>query len=50
MEKSESLINCKICRSKKVKCSRELPTCSYCSERGIMCIYPDQIKRRGFKH
>ncbi|KXN65344.1 hypothetical protein CONCODRAFT_13095 [Conidiobolus coronatus NRRL 28638] len=47
MDKSEGLINCNICRRKKVKCSRELPTCSYCSERGIMCIYPDQIRRRG---
>ncbi|KXN65345.1 hypothetical protein CONCODRAFT_13096 [Conidiobolus coronatus NRRL 28638] len=47
MEKSESLINCFMCKSKKAKCSRELPTCSYCLERGITCIYPDQIRRRG---
>jgi hypothetical protein len=47
MNKSESLINCNSCKSKKVKCGRELPNCSYCSERGIMCIYPNKIRRRG---
>jgi hypothetical protein len=49
MNKLESLINCNICKVRKLKCSRELPTCSYCSERGIMCIYPDKVRRRGVK-
>ncbi|KXN65038.1 hypothetical protein CONCODRAFT_13520 [Conidiobolus coronatus NRRL 28638] len=47
MNKLESLINCKSCKIRKVKCSRELPSCSYCSERDLLCIYSDQIKRRG---
>jgi hypothetical protein len=47
MDKSESLINCNICKVRKTKCSRELPNCSYCSERDIICIYPDKIWRRG---
>jgi hypothetical protein len=47
MSKLESLINCNMCKIKKSKCSRELPTCNYCSKRGIPCVYPDQIRRRG---
>ncbi|KXN65346.1 hypothetical protein CONCODRAFT_13097 [Conidiobolus coronatus NRRL 28638] len=47
MNKSETLINCNTCKIRKVKCSRELPNCSYCSERDLLCIYPDKIKRRG---
>jgi hypothetical protein len=47
MNKSESLINCNTCKVRKIKCSRDLPNCSYCSERDIICIYPDKIRRRG---
>jgi hypothetical protein len=47
MDKSESLINCNTCKIRKVKCSRELPICSYCSERDITCIYSGKIRRRG---
>ncbi|KXN65939.1 hypothetical protein CONCODRAFT_12348 [Conidiobolus coronatus NRRL 28638] len=47
MEKSESLISCNICKIRKVKCGRELPMCSYCSKRGITCIYPDRIGQKG---
>jgi hypothetical protein len=47
MNKSESLINCNTCKIRKVKCSRELPICSYCSERDIACIYSGKIRRRG---
>ncbi|KXN65218.1 hypothetical protein CONCODRAFT_13276 [Conidiobolus coronatus NRRL 28638] len=31
----------------RARCSRELPECRYCSERGIICIYSDKIRRRG---
>ncbi|KXN68153.1 hypothetical protein CONCODRAFT_9626 [Conidiobolus coronatus NRRL 28638] len=47
MKKLESIINCYTCKTKKVKCGRELPTCSYCSKRDITCIYPDRIRLRG---
>jgi hypothetical protein len=47
MNKSESLINCNYCKSKRIKCSRDLPTCSYCSERDKTCIYSEKIRRRG---
>ncbi|KXN65149.1 hypothetical protein CONCODRAFT_13366 [Conidiobolus coronatus NRRL 28638] len=47
MEKSESLINCFMCKRNKARCGRELPTCSYCSKHGIKCIYPNKIWRRG---
>ncbi|KXN65940.1 hypothetical protein CONCODRAFT_12349, partial [Conidiobolus coronatus NRRL 28638] len=47
MNKFESLINCNSCKTRKVKCGRELPMCSYCSKRGRLCVYSDQIRRRG---
>jgi hypothetical protein len=47
MDKSESLINCNTCKVRKVKCGRELPNCSYCSGRGMLCTYSEQIRRRG---
>ncbi|KXN65880.1 hypothetical protein CONCODRAFT_12408 [Conidiobolus coronatus NRRL 28638] len=47
MNKSESLISCNLCKSKKSRCGRELPTCSRCLEHGITCTYSNQIKRRG---
>jgi hypothetical protein len=47
MNKSESLINCNTCKVRKIKCSRDLPNCSYCSERDMMCVYSDKIRRRG---
>jgi hypothetical protein len=47
MNKLESLINCNMCKVKKSRCSRELPTCRYCSERDIICIYSEKIRRRG---
>jgi hypothetical protein len=47
MNKLDSLINCNTCKIRKVKCSRELPNCSYCLKRDMMCIYPDKIRRRG---
>ncbi|KXN65405.1 hypothetical protein CONCODRAFT_13001 [Conidiobolus coronatus NRRL 28638] len=47
MDESESLINCNMCKRIKARCSRELPKCSYCSKRGIVCNYSDQIRRRG---
>jgi hypothetical protein len=46
MNKSESLINCNTCKVRKLKCARELPNCSYCLERGIICTYSQQIRRR----
>ncbi|KXN68154.1 hypothetical protein CONCODRAFT_9627 [Conidiobolus coronatus NRRL 28638] len=46
MNKLESLISCNTCKIRKVKCGRELPECSYCSEYSILCIYPDKIRKR----
>ncbi|KXN64713.1 hypothetical protein CONCODRAFT_14068 [Conidiobolus coronatus NRRL 28638] len=36
-----------MCKSRKARCGRELPKCSYCSERGLICVYSGRIKRRG---
>ncbi|KXN66229.1 hypothetical protein CONCODRAFT_11986 [Conidiobolus coronatus NRRL 28638] len=47
MNKPESLINCNTCKKRKLKCGRELPECSYCSKRGVLCSYSGQIRRRG---
>ncbi|KAF4948194.1 hypothetical protein FGADI_9822 [Fusarium gaditjirri] len=30
---------CRMCKSKKKACGKELPTCSYCFKRGFECIY-----------
>ncbi|WVQ81781.1 hypothetical protein IAT38_003906 [Cryptococcus sp. DSM 104549] len=40
-------ISCDGCRAKKVKCPGEKPTCSNCVRKGLECVYPSMIRRRG---
>jgi len=44
-----SAIACLHCRKRKVKCSRDLPTCILCQESGQDCHYPEQILKPGPK-
>lgn len=32
---------CHQCRSRKVKCSNDRPTCAGCARMGLGCVYPD---------
>jgi len=45
MNKSYMKRSCNLCRSLKRKCSREVPTCSRCSKRGVTCTYPDEASQ-----
>ncbi|KAF5687111.1 transcriptional regulatory moc3 [Fusarium circinatum] len=33
---------CRICKTKKKACGKELPTCSYCFKRGFDCVYDNE--------
>jgi hypothetical protein len=46
MSKPESLINCKSCKIKRLKCNRKLPNCSNCLDNDTICIYSDKIIRK----
>ncbi|RSM01370.1 hypothetical protein CEP52_008589 [Fusarium oligoseptatum] len=37
-------IACRVCRSRKVKCSNERPACAGCIRLGCECVYPDAFK------
>ncbi|KAH8704019.1 hypothetical protein BGW36DRAFT_423547 [Talaromyces proteolyticus] len=37
---------CRGCRSLKIRCSRESPTCSRCQKKRILCVYPEPPNRR----
>lgn len=45
--KKNQTIACNFCKSKKIKCSGNLP-CSNCTKKGFICEYVEQ-KRRGKK-
>ncbi len=38
-------IACESCRRCHRKCSRDLPSCSYCTEKNKKCMYPDPLSR-----
>lgn len=40
-----SNISCCLCRSKKIKCDRQLPSCDFCRKADIICEYP--LNNRG---
>lgn len=46
-EQSFSQISCKYCRRNHRKCTRNLPSCSNCSKRGIKCEYERKNGRIG---
>ncbi|KXN65124.1 hypothetical protein CONCODRAFT_169785 [Conidiobolus coronatus NRRL 28638] len=39
-------VSCDICRRRKVKCSRDLPSCSWCVKNKATCSYPSHSHRR----
>ncbi|KFX85803.1 hypothetical protein V490_09399 [Pseudogymnoascus sp. VKM F-3557] len=45
MERELNPIACELCRAKKCKCDRTLPTCSSCKSTGMTCLYPQSNKR-----
>lgn len=49
LESGKSRIACRACRSRKVKCNRELPWCSNCRNCGQQCIYPSTMLKPGPK-
>jgi len=44
-----SRISCHGCRKRKVKCNRELPSCSICRQSSQRCSYPKRILKPGPK-
>ncbi|KIN03171.1 hypothetical protein OIDMADRAFT_119851 [Oidiodendron maius Zn] len=40
---------CKSCRNRKLKCSRELPSCSQCCRLSSPCVYDRSKHKRGLK-
>ncbi|KXN74087.1 hypothetical protein CONCODRAFT_15118 [Conidiobolus coronatus NRRL 28638] len=42
----DSGVSCDKCRVRKIRCSRQLPTCDLCKRIGIPCIYPKVSHRR----
>jgi hypothetical protein len=48
-EARASKIACRACRSRKVKCNRDLPWCSNCRNCGQQCIYPSTMLKPGPK-
>lgn len=41
--------SCQGCRRRKLKCSRELPTCSQCHRLGSPCVYDAKRNKPGLK-
>ncbi|KAJ5287418.1 hypothetical protein N7478_003104 [Penicillium angulare] len=41
--------SCQGCRRRKLKCSRELPTCSQCNRLGSPCVYDTKRNKPGLK-
>jgi hypothetical protein len=37
-----SVMACNVCRSRKSKCDSGRPSCSFCLQAGITCVYEDQ--------
>ncbi|KAB5533357.1 fungal-specific transcription factor domain-containing protein [Coniochaeta sp. 2T2.1] len=41
--------SCHGCRKRKLKCSREVPTCGHCGRLGVICAYDDRKSKPGLK-
>lgn len=48
-EASLAPLSCFICRKRKVKCSRQLPSCSLCDRLSLDCAYPTESQKPGPK-
>lgn len=46
---NKTKIACHSCRTRKVRCSRDLPSCADCQTCGQTCTYPSRILRPGPK-
>lgn len=46
-EGTHSALACKLCRQRKIKCTRELPYCLICQRAAQQCQYPETVKRPG---
>ena len=44
-----SVMACYMCRKRKIKCSRELPSCAICERSSQPCSYPSRAGRPGPK-
>ncbi|KXN74085.1 hypothetical protein CONCODRAFT_93334 [Conidiobolus coronatus NRRL 28638] len=42
----DSGVSCDKCRVRKVRCGRELPSCSWCAKSNVLCTYPKVSHRR----
>ncbi|KAH6896014.1 hypothetical protein B0T10DRAFT_479304 [Thelonectria olida] len=49
MGPSLNALSCKLCKIKKVRCSRAMPTCERCRIHSMQCIYPERVKRKARK-
>ncbi|KAH6886751.1 fungal-specific transcription factor domain-containing protein [Thelonectria olida] len=46
---SESSLACNCCRKRKLRCSRETPTCEHCRKTGFECVYESKRAKPGMK-
>ncbi|KAK9425290.1 putative Zn(2)-C6 fungal-type domain-containing protein [Seiridium unicorne] len=44
-ERRRRMQACLACRSKKIRCLGELPECSNCTKKGLVCSYPEPRKK-----
>ncbi|KAK4135465.1 hypothetical protein BT67DRAFT_277667 [Trichocladium antarcticum] len=40
---------CVNCRSRKLKCDRQIPVCARCAKAGGECLYPESRRKPTFK-
>lgn len=45
----QSLTVCYLCRQRKTKCDRKLPSCGFCLKAKVNCRYVAQPKKRGLR-
>ncbi|KAM0331312.1 hypothetical protein ACHAQA_002982 [Verticillium albo-atrum] len=46
---SEAALACNCCRKRKLRCSREVPTCQQCRKTGSDCVYETKRAKPGMK-
>jgi len=45
----EAALACNCCRRRKLRCSREVPTCQQCRKTGSECVYESKRAKPGMK-
>ncbi|OBR07128.1 C6 transcription factor [Colletotrichum higginsianum IMI 349063] len=48
-EAAAAALACNCCRRRKLRCSREVPTCQHCRKTGSECVYQKQKSKPGMK-